>query len=259
MARSALRWLMIACLTTGTVWAANDPFVGKWKLDPEKSKLSDEMKVAAAGANKYIFDFGSGQAETIVVDGTDQPGLFGTTLSVTAEAPDTWKVVRKKDGRTMLTGIWKLSADGRNLTDTFTSYQANGSTRRLDYVYTRATSGSGFVGIWQSTSEKVESAYEIEIQPYQGDGLSFVNAAQASTLNMKFDGKDYPTQGANLPDGYASSGQRVNERSLKMTHKIQGKEIDTEQIEVSADSNTLTMTVQPVGQSKPNVLVFDRE
>jgi hypothetical protein len=36
--------------------------------------------------------------ETIVVDGTDQPGHYGTTLSVVSEG-DTWKVIRKKDGR----------------------------------------------------------------------------------------------------------------------------------------------------------------
>jgi hypothetical protein len=129
----------------------------------------------------------------------------------------------------------------------------------LDYVYTRAGGGSAIVGTWQSTSEKVNSSYEVEIKPYEGDGLSFVNAAQASKLNMKFDGKDSPVEGPNLPAGYASSGRRVNERSLDMTHKVRSKVIDTQTVVVSADSNTLMMSVQPVGQSKPNVLVFDRE
>jgi hypothetical protein len=101
MARRILGWLAIACLSAGTVWAADDPFVGKWKLDPAKSRLSDQMKVAAAGANRYVFDFGSGLTETIVADGTDQPGQFGTTLAVTVQAPDAWKVVRKKDGKLM--------------------------------------------------------------------------------------------------------------------------------------------------------------
>jgi hypothetical protein len=40
--------------------------------------------------------------ETIVVDGSDQPGLGGTTLSVKAEAPDTWIVARKAGSRLML-------------------------------------------------------------------------------------------------------------------------------------------------------------
>ena len=51
------RLLLVACLVTSTLWAANDPFVGDWKLNPSKSKLTDEMKVEKIGANKYAFDF----------------------------------------------------------------------------------------------------------------------------------------------------------------------------------------------------------
>ncbi len=260
MKRSAFVWLAIACLSSGMVWAADDPFVGKWKLDPAKSKLSDEMKVTAAGENRYTFEFGGGGTETLVADGTDQPGLFGTTFAVTPTAPDTWTGVRKKGGRVMLTGVWKLSADGKTLTDTFTSYQADGSKRQLDYVYMREEGARpGFVGTWVSTSEKVNSAYEMEVVTYDGDGLSFVTAAQATTKNLKFDGKDYPGQGPNLPAGYASSAQRVNERKLEMADKVDGKTLDTQDVEVSSDASTLTMTVHVVGHSRPNVLVFDRE
>src|SRR6476660_4674627 len=100
MSNSTIQLLLVAGLVTGTFWA-NDHFVGKCKLNPSRSKLTDEMKVESVGGNKYAFDFGSGNAETIEADGTDQPGIFGTTLSVTVEGPNTWKVIRKKDGRTI--------------------------------------------------------------------------------------------------------------------------------------------------------------
>jgi hypothetical protein len=258
MAKRTLQLLLIICLATSTLWAANDPFVGKWKLNPSKSVLTDQMKVASVGANKYAFDFGGGDAETIVVDGTDQPGLFNTTLSVTVESPDTWKVVRKGQGRVLLTGIWKLSPDGTTLTDAFTANQPNGSNLTLDYVYRRTAGTSGFPGTWESTSEKVNSAVELQIQPF-GDGLSFINAAAQSTKKMKFDGNEYPDEGPNVPSGAVSSGRRLSERGLELTDKIQGKVRDTQKIELSPDGKTLTMTVQPAGRSKPNVLVFDRE
>lgn len=254
-----IQLLLAVCLVTSTLWAANDPFVGKWKLNPSRSQLTDQMKVESVGANKYAFDFGGGEAEAIVVDGTDQPGLFGTTLSVTAEAPDTWRVIRKLNGRLLLTGIWKLSPDGRTLTDAFTANQANGSTLNLHYIYTRTEGGSGFPGTWESTNEKVNSAVELNIEPYEEDGLAFINPAQDTTKKMKFDGKDYPNLGPSVPAGSASSGRRVNERTLEMTDKIQGKVRDTQQIELSPDGKTLTMTVHPVGRSKPNILVFDQE
>ena len=255
--------VLLACVglarVPGTLWAANDTFVGKWKLNPSKSRFPDEMKVKAAGANKYTFDFGAGNPETIVADGTDQPGIFETTLAVTVEGPDTWKVVRKKGGRTLLTGIWKLSTDGQTLSDTFRQNQADGSTLSMDYVYRRTTAGSGFAATWESVSEKMNSAFELQVQPYEGDGLTFITPSEHATRNMRLDGKDYPNVGPAAPSGSVSSARRVNEHTLEMTDKIKDKVLDTRQVEVSPDSKTLTMTVHPTGQSRPSVLVFDRE
>ena len=54
------RLLLVACLVASSLWAANDPFVGKWKVNPSKSKLNDEMKVEVAGANRYAITFAPG-------------------------------------------------------------------------------------------------------------------------------------------------------------------------------------------------------
>ena len=258
MFKRTFELLLVACLGTGALWAANDPFVGEWKLNPARSKLTDQMKVESAGANKYVFDFGGG-SETIVVDGTDQPGNFGSTLSVTVEGPDTWKVIRKKDGRMLITATWKLSKDGNTLTDDFTGIEPNGSTFNLNYVYKRTAGSSGFAGTWESTSETVNSVFVLQVRPYEGDGLSFINPSEEETKNVKFDGKDYPNLGPNVAPGSASSARRVNERTLEMTDKIDGKVMDAQQIELSSDLKTLTMTVHTVGRSEPNILVFERQ
>jgi hypothetical protein len=259
MSKRTLQLLLVACLAAATLWAGDDPFVGKWRLNPSKSKLTDRMKVESLGANRYALDLGGGSVETIVADGTDQPGIFGTTLAVTVEGPDTWRVVRKKEGRTLLTGLWRLSKDGKTLSDTFRANQPDASTLSLDYVYERTSAGSGFAGTWESASEKVNSVYEFEIQPYGGDGLSFLTPSEHETQNMRFDGKEYPDAGPDVPAGTVSSGRRLNESTLEMTDKIQGKVVTTRQIKLSPDLKTLTMTVHPAGQSKPNILVFDRE
>ena len=256
--RNLLSLLAVSLLTT-TLWAADNSFVGKWKLNPEKSILHDEMKVASAGANRYAFDFGGGDPEYIVVDGTDQSSLDGSTLAVTSEGSHTWKVVRKKDGRTQILAIWTLSQDGNTLHDDFTGYQPNGSTFHLDYLYARTAGTTGFAGTWDSTSEKFDSPVEIEVQPYEGDALSFTNRAQQSAKIMKFDGKDYPVQDKNAPAGSMSSASRIDASTLEFTEKLNGKVTDTQHIQLSPDSKTMTMTIQPASGRKPNVLVFDRE
>src|SRR5690349_11896774 len=264
--------LLVVCLTVGTLWAANDPFVGKWKVNPSESKLIDEMKVEAVGENKYVFTFSPDAVDTIVADGTDQPAMSGTTLSITVKGPNSWEIVRKMKGRTLLKADWTLSEDGQTLKDAFTQYLPdgmtlfsqplpNGSTLFLPYVYERTAGNSGFPGTWDSESAKVKTGIELLVQPYQGDGLSFKRSDEEMVKRIKLDGSDYPDLDPKGGDnGAAYAGRRVNEHSLEITYKSKGKITGTRQIELSTDLETLTMTERLVGQSRPkSILVFDRE
>jgi hypothetical protein len=264
MLKCALRLLLFACLATGALSAANDPFLGEWKLNASKSKLIDVMKVESAGGNKYAFDFGGGSAETIAVDGTDQPGIAGTTLSVAIEGPDSWKVVRKKDGRILLTAFWKLSKDGNTLKDDYTEFGPDGTSSNVKYVYQRTAGTSGFAATWEGSSETMNLAIVLKVQPYEGDGLSFTTsegetASGGETRNVKFDGKDYPNTGPDARAGDASSARRVNEDTLGITGKFNGKITSTRQAQLSADRKTLTMTVHVPGRREPDILVFERQ
>jgi hypothetical protein len=217
------------------------------------------MRVVAAGENNYTLIFNSGDVETLPAEGMDHPSVFGTTISIAILAPDNCKVVRKQDGRTMLTGNWKLSADGKTLTDHFTSYQRDGTASTVDHVYLRSTGGSDFPGSWESQTDTVHNSFELQIQPYEGDGYSLINSAEGSTKSLKFDTKDYPSHGKYVPAGSRSSGRRVNDRTLELTDKISDRFRDTQGIELSPDLKTLTITMHPAGQSKPNTFVLDRE
>lgn len=239
------------------LWAASDSFVGAWKLNPAKSKLIDVMKVESLGGNKYAFDFGGGP-EKILADGSDQTGGYGTMLSVTVEGPDTWKVVRKKEGRMLLTATWKLSQDGKTLSDKYTEFAPNGSPATTDYLYQRTADGTGFAGTWESTMP-IDSAFVLEIRPYEEDGLSFVNVSEKVTRNVKFDGKDHPDSDRRVAEGSTLSSRRVNEHTLEITDKTKGKITRTEHLELSPDLKTLTRTVRPVGQRTPNKFVFERQ
>lgn len=254
------QWMLIIFLATPALWAVDDPFVGKWKLDPARSKSTDLMRVGAAGENKYTLIFNSGDVETLAADGMDHPGVFGTTVSITILAPDHWTVVRKQDGKIMLTGNWNLSAGGKTLTDHFTSYQPDGKTSTIDYVYLHSTADTGFIGSWESSTDAMHGSFEFQIQPFEGDGYSLTYPNQdGPTTNLKLDGNAYPRQGKYEPAGSTSSGRRVNESTLELTGKINERITGIQQIQVSPDSKTLTITMRPSGQSKPNIFVFDRE
>jgi hypothetical protein len=244
-----------------TSHAADESLIGKWKLNLVKSKLADQMTIAPAGANRYKLTFaGVGETETLVADGSDQPGVQGSTISVAIQPSGTWKIVRKRGGSTVLTAIWKLSDDGKVLTDTFISNQPDGSTSHIDLVYKRAessASNSGIPGTWETTEEKIDS-FEMEIRPYEGDGLSFIISGGASPTNVKLDGKDYPPVGVSPAAGSATSARRVDDHSIEVIKKLGGKIVETREITVSPDLKKLTMTRRLVDQRLPNILIFDR-
>jgi hypothetical protein len=258
MLKRVFQLIVMAGLLGSAVWAADDPMVGDWKLNPLKSKLTDVMKVENLGGNKYSFDFGGGDPEIAVADGTDQPGHFGIMIAVSVTAPDEWTVVRRKDGKVLATGVWTLSKDSRTLSDHFTAARPNGDSTSLDYVYKRTGGGTGFAGTWVSSSEQVNSVVVLKVGEWEGDGLSFITQGGGGTKNVKFDGKDYANVGAVL-DGMTASARRLNERTVEMTDKISGKVRDTQEISVSADGKTLIITVHIPGRSEPDVQVFERE
>jgi hypothetical protein len=247
--------LAMASLATSGLWTAGDPFVGKWKLDVSRSLIVDRMVIEAAGPNRYMFRFEGGPAETVVADGTDQPGLPGTTLSVKAEDSRTVKVVRKQAGRIVISAAWKVSPDDRTLTDAFTAIQPDGSSSTTNYVYRRMFGASGFVGAWESTTQPVGLAFELQIRPLGDQALAFVRPS--GVKNVIFDGRDHAVTGA--APGSTASGRRPTTRAMDITDKVDGKGLDTHALELSRDGKTLTMNVRRVGQATPDVLVFVRE
>jgi hypothetical protein len=249
-----IRFVAIASLSASSFWTANDPFVGKWRLDVSRSTIVDEMRVAAVGRGRYRFNFEGAPSETIVADGSDQPGLPGTTLSVKAEDPRTLTVVRKKDGRTIVSASWKLSQDGRTLRDTFTSLQPDGSRLTVDYLYRRTSGTSGFAGAWESTTKPVGLKIELGIHACDQRGLSFVSPG--SDKNVAFDGREHLVS---AKDGLTVSGRRHGARALEYTEKKQGKVQRARNFELSLDGHTLTETVRIAGQATPDVLVFERQ
>jgi len=246
--------LAVAFLAAGSLFAVDDPSLGKWKVNPAKSVLTDEMKITSLGANKYSFDFG-GAPETIVADGTDQPANSGTTMSTTIVSPNEWRGVRKKDGKVQIRGIWTLSKDGSTLHDDFTYFPDNGAPSHLSYDYQRKGAGSGFAGDWVSTSGHVDSQIELEIQPYGNGGLSFNSPGLGLSQKVTFQGNDSPAAGPDAPPASAFSGRRVNQHCVELTNKSQ-----TIRFQVSSDLQALTMSARQAGETEPrNILVFDRQ
>jgi hypothetical protein len=152
-----------------------------------------------------------------------------------------------------------LSKDGKTLTDDFTAIGPDGKGSTTHFGYRRKGGSSGLAGRWESRGNATMNfAFVLKIEPYEGDGLSIIDSTDGLTMNVKSDGKDYPSGGANAPKGFTASARRVNPRTMAVTGKVNGRPGITELMSLSSDGKILTMT-QRYGRREPNTLVLERQ
>jgi len=258
MLKRTLLALTLLCLLTGTLLAADDPFVGRWKLNRAKSNLAGEqMKIEDLGGNKFKITTGN-VANTITADGTDQPDQFGSTTSIAAEGSEAWKMVIKRNGKVVQSMSFTLSPNGTTQTVKGTNTRPDGSTSDFEVELKRVSSGSGWTGTWEEVKEKETSSRELDIETYEGGGLTFKSPHYRYVVSMKFDGKDYDVVDPDESPGGAFSGKRVSEHTLELTYKIKSQVMENRTYQVSPDKKTLTVTTHESGQPHEQVMVYDK-
>ena len=245
-------------LINATAFAANDSFVGKWKLNPDKSQFNGlTYKVAEAGKDQYTFSFGD-DSETITL-GKEHLTKYGNTWLVTKNGPNAWKWVQKRNSKVTSDATWTVSKDGATSTYVSTETRPDGSTSHDETMLKRTAGTSGLVGTWVSTKIKIGSPTSIEMAKWEGDGYSMMNPTYQGETDFKLDGKDYTPKGPQVAKGTTVSAKAMDPNNMELTYKLKGKTTETDLWELSADGKTLTDTINFSGESKPEVDVYDRE
>ncbi len=150
----------------GFTLRAEDPFLGKWKLNLAKSKLTGQIiTIQEAPGNSYQFQEDE-HIDIILADGLDHPTHFGGTMAITQKKSDTWAITYKRDGQVSMNTVWKVSRDGQKLTYTATGTRPNGHRFQNEMTAKRTGGGSGLVGAWETTGVALSSPREIYIEPF---------------------------------------------------------------------------------------------
>jgi hypothetical protein len=148
--RAILASFFVCCFAVAVAFAA-DGFMGTWKLNEAKSKISpgapknSTVVYEAAGDNIKVTIDGVGadgkpshSEWTGKYDGKDYPvtgDAASDARSVTRVDEHTLHAVAKKDGKTTLTAHIVLSADGKTRTVTTTSTDAKGAKVTNTAIY----------------------------------------------------------------------------------------------------------------------------
>src|SRR5689334_3179207 len=120
--------LLSICIIDSVAMAADPPYVGKWKVNLAKSDFGQTTLTLESLSNGEWQSTAFGVSYKFRMDGKDYPDNMGGTASWKAVDPQTWELVAKANGRVTETDTFKLSADGKTLTDAARQMKANGGS-----------------------------------------------------------------------------------------------------------------------------------
>src|SRR5262245_18925712 len=126
--QTVLRASVVAILLTGSLAAADAPYIGKWKLNPAKSDFG-EMTVSyeqlPGGEIKVSAD---GLTYNIKPDGKEVPTPWGGTSAWKTIDANSWEATNRANGKLISVERLKLAPDGKSLTVDSKVYKASGES-----------------------------------------------------------------------------------------------------------------------------------
>lgn len=257
-----VRWavLLVGVLAaTGSLWAADLPWVGQWKINVAKSDFGQStITYGAAGPDEMQWT-ADGQTMKFKMDGKEYTNPFGGTAIWKKIDASTWETVNKTKDQVVSTETSRLSADGKTMTVGVRGTRPNGKAFENEYVLTRVSGGPGLLGTWKTAKVSLGAPSVVELTPFENDGLTLRIVDTGTTWSAKFDGKDNPVKGSTVPEGYTVALRRTGPRSFDYTQKLNGKLISSGSNTVSADGKTFTGIDTASGTSEKTTAVYDRQ
>lgn len=222
-----MKRLVLACalvvFTALPTLAADNPWLGTWKLDTAKSNFTGDTFTYSKAANGMMhFSDGSTENYDFAVDGKPYKTYGNRTSAWTADGDNAWKQVVEADGKTLVTVHRQLSADGKTLTNTYSGTKPDGTTFNDEAVYTRVTGTKGIIGKWRSTKVTVSAPDDFIVSSPTNGVLHWDIPGYKETVEGKA-GVDLPIQGSTVPPGMTFSYRMVTSHELSYTIKLDGK------------------------------------
>lgn len=252
--------VFLAVLAAAVTLAAADlPWVGQWKINVAKSNYAEwTVTYAAAGPGEMQATM-DGMTWKFKMDGKDYPDPWGGTSAWKQIDASTWETAEKLKGKVLSTEVKRLSADGKTLTIQSKGTRPNGKAFENEYVYTRESGGPGLPGKWKSSKVSYSAPSLVDITAYETEGLTLRFVDTGTTWSAKFDGKDNPIKGPEMPDGFTIALKRTGPTSLEYVQKQNGKELYKGTFTVSADGKTTTVVDTAVATNEKTTSVYDRQ
>jgi hypothetical protein len=205
--------------------AAENAWVGTWKLDTAKSNFTgDTMAYSKSSNGSYRYSDGSTVSYDFGIDGKEYLTPYGRMITWTAVGDHAWDSVLKTKEGTVLAKIHReLSAGDKTLTVTATGTKPDGSTFNETTVYVRTAGSEGLTGKWRSTKSNAGSPDKFVISSPSPGVLRWEIPDYQQSGEGKLDGVDFPITGPTAPPGMTIGIKAESATKLSYVMKFNGK------------------------------------
>jgi hypothetical protein len=243
---------------------AQSPFNGTWVAKLDSVQLPQKPEV-------YLLQNGIYECQSCVpqinvkADGKDYPvagSPYFSTVAVQVIDNNNIQITEKQRDKVVYAETDTVSANGSALTQKITDSSApNGQPVTGEETFRRVAQGpagaSPISGSWQAESLKNISENGITVT-YQStaDGLKASNPT-GEGYSAKFDGKEYPVQGA--PAHNTVSLKRVKANTIIETDELDGRVHYTLRMTVLPDGKTMRVTETDMERGTKTVYLMERK
>jgi hypothetical protein len=248
-------------LAAGAALAAENPWVGTWKLDPAKSHLAGDTFTYSKGPGALLHYSDGVVAYDFGTDGKEYKSAYDRTATWTQTGPNSWESVSKHHGKVLDKVQRKLSADGKTLTIHYTGNRPDGTPFDDQDIYTRISAGDGLLGTWKSVKVGASGGPQTFIISSPAPGVLHYEIPDLQAhAEGAADGTDHPLLGGNTPEGMTVSFKFVTPTQIKYVLKVKGKE-DSEGLSTLApDGGSYTdVSWSPGKENEKQTSIFVRQ
>lgn len=243
-----MRTTLIICsllaLPAGAASAADSPWNGTWKLDPQKSHLTGQtITYTERPGGMLHYEDGSTASFDFGLDGKEYKTWADRTTVWTAAGKNAWDTVTRAGGKVRTKGHVAISEDGKTLNMSFSGTRPDGQDFHEEDVFSRVSGTDGLAGTWRTAKVTGPTGPQTFVFSSPAAGVMHVEIPDMKiSVEGRTDGSDNVLAGPSMPPGATISLKRLNATKMKYVMKIDGK-VDNEGVQaIAADGRSFTDT-----------------
>ncbi|MGH8154819.1 MAG: hypothetical protein ACREP0_06230 [Rhodanobacteraceae bacterium] len=261
--KEALCTAIAAALLLPALAMAQSAFNGTWKVDLQKSQLSQKPAVMTLKDGVYHCVSCVFHELTVRADGRDHtvmghPGIDAISVQVLND--HSIRLTSRNDGKTVAIQTMTVAPDGKTATMTIASYRGKAPvTGRvvLDRVAKGPAGENAIAGAWRTATLSDVSANGLSFTYRIEGGAVSLSSPTGMSYTAKMNGAAAPVHG--VPGHVTVSVHRLDSHAFRETFTRDGKMVGADTMTVAANGKTLKAVDHDYLRKTTSTFVADKQ